>query len=151
VKTNPEATVRELIALKSLVAAAEVKVATLRSSMRDGSAQVNQALSQLASLRSQLARAEAGDRNGAGTDGTQYVERLRNYKYRETIFELMARQFELAKADEAREGAVIQVVDAVLPPERKSKPRRAVIALSVLALTLVGTAGYVLQRRRVAA
>ena len=41
---------------------------------------------------------------------------------------MYARQFELARADESREGALIQVVDAATPPEKKSKPKRAVIA-----------------------
>ena len=30
--------------------------------------------------------------------------------------------------DESREGAVIQVVDVALPPERKSKPKKGLIA-----------------------
>ena len=42
---------------------------------------------------------------------------------------MFVRQFELAKVDEAREGAVIQVVDVALPPERKSKPSKAWIAV----------------------
>jgi uncharacterized protein involved in exopolysaccharide biosynthesis len=35
----------------------------------------------------------------------------------------------LAKVDEAREGAVVQILDAAQPPERKSKPKKALIAL----------------------
>jgi uncharacterized protein involved in exopolysaccharide biosynthesis len=31
--------------------------------------------------------------------------------------------------DEAREGAVIQVLDVALPPERKSKPKKALVAV----------------------
>ena len=31
--------------------------------------------------------------------------------------------------DESREGAVIQVLDAAQPPERKSKPKKALIAI----------------------
>jgi uncharacterized protein involved in exopolysaccharide biosynthesis len=63
-----------------------------------------------------------------------YVARYRDVKYHETLFDLFARQFELAKSDEAREGTVIQVVDVALPPERRSKPRRAITAiLSTLA------------------
>ena len=60
-----------------------------------------------------------------------YIEKYRDLKYQETLFELFARQFELAKVDEAREGALIQVVDMALPPERKSKPAKALIAVVV--------------------
>jgi uncharacterized protein involved in exopolysaccharide biosynthesis len=45
------------------------------------------------------------------------------------MFELFAKQFELAKVDESREGAVIQVLDIAEPPERKAKPKKATIAI----------------------
>ena len=45
------------------------------------------------------------------------------------MFELFAKQFELAKVDESREGAVIQVLDIAQPPERKAKPKKAMIAI----------------------
>ena len=78
-------------------------------------------------MRQQLATAE---KEAPGTPGSSdYIARYRDFKYFETLFELFAKQFELAKVDEAREGAVIQVVDQALPPERKSKPKKAQIAL----------------------
>jgi uncharacterized protein involved in exopolysaccharide biosynthesis len=45
------------------------------------------------------------------------------------MFELFAKQFELAKVDESREGAVIQVLDIADPPERNAKPKKAMIAI----------------------
>jgi uncharacterized protein involved in exopolysaccharide biosynthesis len=45
------------------------------------------------------------------------------------MFELFAKQFELAKVDESREGAVIQVLDVAQPPEKKAKPTKALIAI----------------------
>ncbi len=45
------------------------------------------------------------------------------------MFELFAKQFEIAKVDESREGAIIQILDAAQPPERKSKPKKAFIAI----------------------
>lgn len=65
----------------------------------------------------------------------EYVRKLRNVKYSETVFDLLAKQYEAAKIDEARNAAVIQVLDAAVPPETKSKPKRAVI---VFAGTLLG-------------
>ncbi|WP_325345792.1 GNVR domain-containing protein [Xylophilus sp.] len=61
--------------------------------------------------------------------GNDYIAKFREFKYQETLFDLFARQFEVAKVDESKEGAVIQTVDAATPPERKSKPRKAVIAI----------------------
>jgi hypothetical protein len=58
---------------------------------------------------------------------------LRDVKYYEAIFDILARQLELAKLDEAKEGAFIQVVDAASPPERKSFPKRILITLAAAA------------------
>ena len=62
--------------------------------------------------------------------GIEYARAYRDVKYYETIFEILARQFEAAKLDEAREGALIQVVDAAIPPERKSGPKRSLIVIA---------------------
>ena len=50
------------------------------------------------------------------------MRKLRDVKYYETIFEILARQFEVAKLDEAKQGAIIQVVDAAIPPDKRSFP-----------------------------
>jgi uncharacterized protein involved in exopolysaccharide biosynthesis len=61
--------------------------------------------------------------------GLEYIRRLRDVKYYETIFDILARQFEMAKLDEAKEGAVIQVVDPAVVPDRRSFPKRALIVI----------------------
>ncbi len=83
---------------------------------------------ELASLRSQLLLAER-DQPNKNAPGAEYLNRYRDFKYQETLFELMAKQYEMARLDEAREGAVIQVVDPAVVPEWKSKPKRAQIAV----------------------
>jgi tyrosine-protein kinase Etk/Wzc len=66
--------------------------------------------------------------------GLEYVRALREVKYQEAVFEIMAKQFELAKVDEAKDGGNVQQLDIAVPPERKSKPKKAIIViLSVLA------------------
>lgn len=65
--------------------------------------------------------------------GMEYLRKLRDVKYNETLFELLAKQYEMAKLDEARDAVVIQIIDKAVQPERKIKPKRAVIvALSTL-------------------
>jgi uncharacterized protein involved in exopolysaccharide biosynthesis len=59
----------------------------------------------------------------------EYARKLRDVKYHETIFDILARQYELAKLDEAKQGAVIQVVDAATVPDRRTSPRRSLIVL----------------------
>jgi uncharacterized protein involved in exopolysaccharide biosynthesis len=60
----------------------------------------------------------------------EYVRNVRNVKYYETIFELLAKQFELAKIDEAKNSSLIQVLDKAIPAEHKIKPRRAIVTLA---------------------
>jgi len=67
--------------------------------------------------------------------GLEYVRKLREVKYHETIFDILARQFEMAKLDEAKEGSLIQVVDPAVLPDKKSSPRRGLI---IIVATLVG-------------
>ncbi len=69
--------------------------------------------------------------------GLLYVRRLREVKYRETIFEILARQFEVAKLDEARQGALIQVVDSAVTPDRRSSPKRTMIVLATIPIGLM--------------
>jgi hypothetical protein len=88
-------------------------------------------MNELANLRVQLGKQEK-DTPSIGTKATSegdYITKYREFKYHEILFELFSKQFELAKVDEAREGAVIQVLDAAQPPERKSKPKKALIAI----------------------
>ena len=97
---------------------------------------------ELASLRSQLADMQkkhnirfdgdvlvpTGNIPEAGLD---YVRKAREVKYQEELFGLLAKQYELAKLDEAKDAAIIQVVDRAVPPDRKSNPKRALITVLV--------------------
>jgi hypothetical protein len=76
--------------------------------------------------------------------GLQYVRKLRDVKYAETIFELLAKQYAAAKLDEEKTAAVIQVLDPAIEPDRKSSPKRGLIVLGTMGLGFLGTVGYVL-------
>lgn len=142
-KAEPRAAAEGFAKLKAEVSAAELRLLALRNGLADNTPEVRQQSDILAALKSQLARAEA-DGNGAG--GPDYISRYREYKYQEALFELYTRQLELARADEAREGAYVQVVDPALVPERKSKPRRAVIAILSYLVSLAFVIGWALMR-----
>lgn len=59
----------------------------------------------------------------------QYLDAVRNLKYQEAVWEILARQFEMAKLDEAKDYPLIQVLDKATPPEKKSKPKRSLIVI----------------------
>jgi LPS O-antigen subunit length determinant protein (WzzB/FepE family) len=58
-----------------------------------------------------------------------YIRKERDVKYHQLLFDLLARQYEAARMDEAKSAPVIQVVDPALPPDRKSAPFRALWAI----------------------
>lgn len=121
--------------LKAEVTAAQVKLQSMRSYLSEQSSEFKLAQANLAALTAQLNKAES---SSAVSADDEYIEKYRNFKYQETLFDMFAKQFELAKLDEAREGAMIQVVDVAQPPERKSNPKKALISiLSGMAMGLV--------------
>jgi tyrosine-protein kinase Etk/Wzc len=134
VKASPTAAVGAVASLMAQVAAKEVQISAMRGYLMESAPEFQRAQAELGALRSQLSRTEKDTAsNGAGGD---YVAKYRDFKYFETLFELMAKQFEIARIDESREGAVIQVVDKAIAPERKSKPKRGLVA--VLATVAAG-------------
>lgn len=135
-KTQPEAAVGALAQLKAQITASEVRLTVMRDQYAANSAELKAAQTELSSLRAQLGRAEQADGARPQGAGSDYVQRYRMFKYYEMLFELLARQYELARTDEARDGAVIQVVDRAALPEWKSAPKRGLIA--VLATVLSG-------------
>jgi len=145
--SQARALIESAAALRAQITAKEVQIQGMQTYATGQNAQLVQAQQELESMQTQLAKlGGAGDNpdgiivpKGQMTEaGVEYVRKLRDVKYYETIFEILARQFELAKLDEAKEGALIQVVDPAVPPERRSSPKRGLIVIIATA------AGFVL-------
>ncbi len=125
-RAEPRAAAEGYARLKAEATAAEVRLQTLRRGLVDTAPEVQQQQTLLAALRAQVTKLETSI--DVPRDG-DYVGKYREFKYQETLFELFSRQYELARLDESREGALIQVVDVAAKPEWKSKPKRGLIAL----------------------
>jgi uncharacterized protein involved in exopolysaccharide biosynthesis len=130
-KSNPASAVAAVAGLQAAVTAQEVKLGAMRGYLAESAPDFKLAMSELSNLRAQLAKQEKDSPATGGKTTTEgdYITKYREFKYHETLFELFSKQFELAKVDEAREGAVIQVLDAAEAPERKAKPKKALIAI----------------------
>ena len=128
-KANPVAAVEALAKLKATITAQEIKLASMRGYLNEAAPEFKQAQTELMAMRSQMDRAEKADPSASGGSDGDYIAKYRDFKYHETLFELFAKQYEMARVDESREGALIQVVDVAVPPERKSSPKKAQIAV----------------------
>ena len=125
-KLSAGAALEGVARLKAQISVQEVKLATMRGYLADTAPEFKQAMNELMVLRSQLARADQEDTKPLGQ--SDYIANFRDFKYQEALLELYLRQFEMARLDESRDGAVVQVVDAAQVPERKSKPKKGQIA-----------------------
>jgi len=126
---EPRAAADAYARLRAQMAAEQIRLATLRSSLSDTAPQIVQQTATVDALAAQIAKLEKSD--GAASASTpDYITKYREYKYQETLFELMARQYEVARVDESREGALVQVIDRAAPAEHREFPRRSRVALA---------------------
>jgi tyrosine-protein kinase Etk/Wzc len=157
IDSQARALIESAAILRGQVVAKQVQIEGMRSFATDDNPNVILAKQELAALQSQLDRV-AGSKQDLGSDinmskgrvtqsGMEYLRRFRDLKYQETIFELLAKEFEVAKLDEAREGAIVQVVDVAVPPDRKSSPHRTLIVIGTTILSFFVAVFWVLVRR----
>lgn len=135
-KSSPLAAVEIVARIKGAITAQEIRVGSLRGYLTDSAPELRQGLLELAILKEQLIKAAKDDTTlNTGKLEDSYIERYRDYKYKETLYEMFSKQYELARVDEAREGAVIQVIDVAEIPEYKDKPKKALIAVFTTLIT----------------
>jgi tyrosine-protein kinase Etk/Wzc len=137
---------REMIAsaaaLRAQVAAKEVEIRGMRQFAAGGNPDLVRAEQELSGMEDQLATMDADSDRREGNlampkgritqDGLEYVRAVREMKYREAVYELMTREVEVARVDEARQGALVQVVDPALVPDRPSSVSRIWIIAAAL-------------------
>jgi uncharacterized protein involved in exopolysaccharide biosynthesis len=142
-KAEPKIAADAYARTRAQVVAAQVRLQTLQSQLADKAPEVREQQALLAALRTELARSEQVTDSAGGPD---YISKYREFKYQETLFELFARQYEVARVDESREGALIQVVDTATVPEKKSRPKRLLLSASAGLLALLLLAGVLVIR-----
>jgi uncharacterized protein involved in exopolysaccharide biosynthesis len=141
VSSQVEAVIRSMTQLRAEVAAREIALQRLGAGATTQNPEVQRQEIELKELRKQLRQLERNDVNRNQRDpllptsmvpaaGLEYAQRLREVKYHESLFEMLAKQYELARIDEAKESPVIQVVDIAVPPDKKSAPNRTAYILA---------------------
>lgn len=122
--------------LRAQISVKEVQISSMRTFAAEGNPELQRTQQELEALRRELSRIEGssplaavGGGGEGGTRGLDNLGRLRDVKYYEFLYELLAKQYELAKIDEAKDATVVQVMDKAIEPDRKSKPRRAIIVV----------------------
>ncbi|MHB1590786.1 MAG: GumC family protein [Sulfuricella sp.] len=126
--------------LRAQISVKEVQIGAMKSFAAERNPDLQKAQQELAVMRQQLAKLEGSGETlgnpGKGENGQGFANLalLRDVKYHEVVFELLAKQYEMAKLDEAKDPTLIQVLDKAIVPDRKSKPKRAqIVILATLA------------------
>ncbi|MBP2668169.1 MAG: lipopolysaccharide biosynthesis protein [Deltaproteobacteria bacterium] len=157
IDAQAKAVIEGIAQLRARIAAKEVEAKVLRSFATAQNPDLQRVEAEIQALRAESERIESG--KGRGFDplmssqrvpemGTEYLRKLRQLKYNETLYELLVKQYELARLDEARSAVVIQVIDRAVPPDRKSRPKRTLIVLMTTATGFILSLVVILLRER---
>ncbi len=130
--------------LRAEISVKEVQLGTMRTFAAEGNPELQRTQQELEALRRELSRVEGSSsataigKGDAASRGLDNLGLLRDVKYYEFLYELLAKQYELAKIDEAKDATVVQVMDNAIEPDRVSKPKRSlIVALTFLVAGLV--------------
>ena len=135
VDTQGRAMIEATARLRAQIALKEVQLGAMRSFAAERNPDLLMVQREIETMKRELGKlegvpgaqmAESSTYKGAGITS---LGLLRDVKYNETLFELLAKQYEIAKIDEAKDASVIQVIDKAVAPDRKSKPKRALIVM----------------------
>ena len=141
-----KAMIESITALRAKVDAQEVRVQALRSYTTEQNPELQLAERELASLQGEVAQMAQRSHSAGFSDlgladvpgaGMDYLRAEHELKYRQALFDLLLKQYDAAKLDEAREGAIIQVVEPAIEPEKRASPKRAILLLTCTAVGFV--------------
>ncbi|ADW71145.1 GumC family protein [Granulicella tundricola] len=152
-----ELAIRNIAQTRAEISARQVELQSLRTYASEDNPDVARVQGEIRTLQGQLSRLEDSESHLAPGDteiatsqipagGLEYTRELREVRYHDTLFDLLSRQYEAARIDEAKSAPIIQVVDRAVPPDQKSGPPRTLIILGCTVLAfLVGFAWLFLR------
>lgn len=134
VDSESRAIVTTVAQLRAQISAKEIQLNSLRAFVTPNNQDFKRTQEELLSLRGELGRLENGRATGVGAadqnpQGLENIKTLREVKYHQMLYELLAKQYEMARLDESSDSSMIQVLDPAVTPEHKFKPKRAILVL----------------------
>ena len=151
VDSDSRAIVETVGRLRAQISAKEIQLASMQAFVTTNNQEYKRAQEELGSLRSELSKLENGrpelESRSSSTNqqvGLENIKILRDVKYHQMLYEMLSKQYEAARLDEAKDGAVIQVLDRAAEPERKFKPKRAILGILAAALAFFATLAWAL-------
>jgi len=150
--TQANVIIGSLASLQGQIAAREVDLQALRSYSTEHNPDVQLAERELQAMRGEAAQVEQHSQPTGYSDmglkdvpkaGLDYIRAQRELQYQQALYDLLLKQYQAARLDEAKEAAVIQVVEPAILPDQKSAPKRGSILLLFVLLGLFAGAALV--------
>ena len=141
-----ELLIRSGAQIRAEIASREVQLQSMHTFATDENPQVQVLRREIGTLQGQLNRVESSPSASGGLDFTGknlpeatllYVRKTREVKYHETLFELLAKQYEAARIDEGKQAPIIQVVDRATVPDSRYGPSRILLVIVAAIFGLV--------------
>jgi tyrosine-protein kinase Etk/Wzc len=154
VDSDSRAIVETIGRLRAQISAKEIELGSMKAFVTSQNHAYQRVEEELGSLRNELSRLENGtpDNSAAKEDkqgGLDNIKVLRDVKYYQMLYELLAKQYEAARLDEAKDSSIIQVLDPAIEPERRARPKRALIVIlsTLFGLMVAVVTAFLLEMR----
>lgn len=135
VDSESRAMVETVSRLRAQIAAKVIELESMRAFVTANNPEYKRNEQALSSMRSELNRLENGrpgaDPAASSPAGLENIKVLREVKYHQMLYELLAKQYEVARLDEAKDMSIVQVLDEAIEPERHAKPKRPIIIVCI--------------------
>jgi tyrosine-protein kinase Etk/Wzc len=138
-----KAAIEKAAELKAQMVSAEVKMNVLSRTFSPSHPQVRSLGSEIREIKNQLEILELGNENEDSEGKTildvpfaqvpslslKLARLLREVKIQGSVFELLTQQYEQYRIQETKDTPTVQVLDRAVPPEKRVRPRRAVLVI----------------------
>ncbi len=152
-----KAAIEKAAGLKAQMISSEIKLNVLSKTLSPSNPQVRALRSEISEIKKQLEILESGDKKGDAGDKTvldvpfaqvpslslRLARLVREVRIQESVFELLTQQYEQYKIQETKDTPTIQVLDRAIPPERRVKPKRALLVLLSGMLSLFASTVFI--------
>jgi tyrosine-protein kinase Etk/Wzc len=152
---QPEALLRSVAQLRAEILGRQAQLKGMQTYAADDNPRLKMVQTELGALQGELSKLEQG-KHAAGTPelpvgqlpqaGLEYLRKYRDVKYHEALYEILAKQYEAARLDEAKAGGAVQVIDKAVIPERKSWPPRTILVLSITGFVALAASFWLLAK-----
>ncbi|MBR7783879.1 GumC family protein [Undibacterium luofuense] len=146
VDITSKVTLETIAKLRAAISLKQIQLKSLESFVTPNSPQYKRVNQEILGMQEELSKLENGSYNTSKSSenltlgkhainkekiikNNNNLQLLRDLKYYQMLHEMLSKQYEIARLDEAKDIPLIQILDKAIDPEIKVKPQRSLIAI----------------------